>query len=78
MSLPGYLPTDVAGVGDVAVNMVGFNVSLYVCQLAFFSTLSAGICEYFFLSHEYFIVGSDHHGLDLLFQLLSHHTNQCS
>ena len=32
--------TDVAlaGVGNVAGDMIGFNVSLYVCQLAFFST----------------------------------------
>ena len=65
--LPGDLSTDVAGVGDIAGNMVGFNVSLYVCQVAFFSTQSAGICKSFFLPHAYFIVGSDHHGLDLLF-----------
>ena len=77
-SLPGDLSTDVARVGDVAGNMVGFNVSLYICQLAFFSTQSAGIGIFFIRPHKYFIVGSDDHGLDLLFQLVSLHTNQCT
>ena len=78
ISRPGDLPTDIAGVGDVTDNVLGFNVSLYIFPSTLFSTLITCPQSMVSVSMDYFIFSSRHHGLDLFVQLVKLQAHQGS
>ena len=52
MSRPGNLSADIAGVGDVAFDVIGLNVRFYICRVAFLSTHIACISFSHVLSRQ--------------------------
>ena len=64
-SRPGDLPADITRVGDVAADVINFNVLLNCRPLIFFSTNIAWINFDNSRSHILIIFGPSHHGLDL-------------
>ena len=70
MSGPGDLSTDITGVGDIADDVVGFYVRLYVCPVAFLSTDLAYSCSPCLVALSEHSFAHLHHRLDLFLQLL--------
>ena len=64
-SRTGDLSADIARVGNVAGDVINFNVLLNCRSLIFFSTNIAWINFYYSRSHILIIIGPCHHGLDL-------------
>ena len=70
MSRPGRFSTEVAGIEDIAGDMVGLDVGHNICLRSFFSTNIAkehGLCS-ISVSQSFF--RDRHHGIDLTVQLI--------
>ena len=68
MFRPGALSTDVTGVGDIADDVIGFNVCLYIGRMAFLSTYFADKGSLCSVSSDDRVVTDFHHRFDLLVQ----------
>ena len=68
MSRPGALSTDVARVDDIADDVIGFNVCLYIGRMAFLSTYFTDKGSCCSVSSDDRVVTDFYHRFDLLVQ----------
>ena len=71
MSRPGDLSANITGVGDIADDVVGFNVCLYVCPDPFLSTHVTCAQSSGLISNGHQLFSDIHHGVDLFIQFFS-------